>query len=124
MEYLRSSVNLRAYGQRDPLVEYKKEGLRLFETMEAAYETNVMERLPQVLGAGSVAPVTPSAILNQKAAENVQKAAQAITHQNTVAKKYGRNDKVKITDGTVTEEMKFKKAERLLETGKWRIIEG
>jgi len=31
MDYLRGSVNLRAYGQRDPLVEYKKEGLRLFK---------------------------------------------------------------------------------------------
>lgn len=34
MEYTRSSVNLRAYGQRDPLIEYKKEGLRLFREME------------------------------------------------------------------------------------------
>jgi preprotein translocase subunit SecA len=34
MEYTRSSVNLRAYGQREPLVEYKKEGLRLFREME------------------------------------------------------------------------------------------
>ena len=31
MDYMRSSVNLRAYGQRDPLVEYKKEGLRLYK---------------------------------------------------------------------------------------------
>ena len=35
MEHLRSSVNLRAYGQRDPLVEYKKEGLRAFKSLEA-----------------------------------------------------------------------------------------
>ncbi len=34
MEHLRSSVNLRSYGQRDPLVEYKKEGLRMFKTLE------------------------------------------------------------------------------------------
>lgn len=34
MDYLRSSVNLRAYGQREPLVEYKKEGLRMFREME------------------------------------------------------------------------------------------
>ena len=34
MDYLRSSVNLRAYGQRDPLVEYKREGLRFFREME------------------------------------------------------------------------------------------
>ena len=31
MEHLRSSVRLRAYGQRDPLVEYKNEGRRLFD---------------------------------------------------------------------------------------------
>ncbi len=35
MEYMRNSVNLRAYGQRDPLIEYKKEGLRMFRQMEA-----------------------------------------------------------------------------------------
>ncbi len=35
MEHLRNSVNLRAYGQRDPLVEYKKEGLRAFRSLEA-----------------------------------------------------------------------------------------
>ena len=33
MKYNRSSVNLRAYGQREPLVQYKKEGLRLFKDM-------------------------------------------------------------------------------------------
>ncbi len=41
MEYLRSSVNLRAYGQREPLVEYKKEGLRLFREMEASFREQV-----------------------------------------------------------------------------------
>ena len=30
MEYLRDSVRLRAYGQRDPLVEYKVEGQKMF----------------------------------------------------------------------------------------------
>jgi preprotein translocase subunit SecA len=34
MEHMRSSVNLRSYGQRDPLVEYKKEGLRMFRGLE------------------------------------------------------------------------------------------
>ncbi|MDB5194397.1 MAG: Protein translocase subunit SecA, preprotein translocase subunit SecA [Parcubacteria group bacterium] len=41
MDYLRSSVNLRAYGQRDPLVEYKREGLRLFKQMEDSVKTDV-----------------------------------------------------------------------------------
>ena len=43
MEYLRSSVNLRAYGQRDPLVEYKKEGLRLFRDMEVSISRQAAE---------------------------------------------------------------------------------
>ena len=34
MEYLRSNVNLRAYGQRDPLIEYKKEGLRMYRELD------------------------------------------------------------------------------------------
>jgi preprotein translocase subunit SecA len=41
MEYTRSSVNLRAYGQREPLIEYKKEGLRLFKEMEAMFREQV-----------------------------------------------------------------------------------
>ena len=36
MEHLRNSVGLRAYGQRDPLVEYKKEGLHLFNQLKEA----------------------------------------------------------------------------------------
>lgn len=43
MDYLRSSVNLRAYGQRDPLVEYKKEGLRLFKQMEESIENTIIQ---------------------------------------------------------------------------------
>jgi preprotein translocase subunit SecA len=42
MDYMRSSVNLRAYGQREPIVEYKKEGLRLFKEMEAQFYNNVI----------------------------------------------------------------------------------
>ncbi|PIP86471.1 preprotein translocase subunit SecA [Candidatus Campbellbacteria bacterium CG11_big_fil_rev_8_21_14_0_20_44_21] len=52
MDYLRGSVNLRAYGQRDPLVEYKKEGLRLFQEMEASWAENVLSLIPGI-GAGA-----------------------------------------------------------------------
>ncbi|MBU2263172.1 preprotein translocase subunit SecA [Patescibacteria group bacterium] len=34
IDYMRSSVRLRAYGQRDPLVEYKNEALRMFRQLE------------------------------------------------------------------------------------------
>ena len=37
-------------------------------------------------------------------------------------KEFGRNDKVVVTDGTETREMKYKKAEELLATGKWKIV--
>ena len=41
MEYLRSSVGLRAYGQRDPLVEYKNEGARLFKEFNALFKAQL-----------------------------------------------------------------------------------
>ncbi len=41
MEYLRDSVRLRAYGQRDPLVEYKNESQRLFKDFMANFEARV-----------------------------------------------------------------------------------
>ncbi len=52
MDYTRSSVNLRAYGQRDPLVEYKKEGLRLFREMNEAVNDQILKILPNI-GAGA-----------------------------------------------------------------------
>jgi preprotein translocase subunit SecA len=42
MDYLKSSVNLRAYGQREPLIEYKKEGLQLFKVMEISFREQVI----------------------------------------------------------------------------------
>ena len=54
MDYMRSSVNLRAYGQRDPLVEYKREGLRLFRDMQDSVKSHFMELLPNI-GAGAFA---------------------------------------------------------------------
>ncbi|MCI0566066.1 preprotein translocase subunit SecA, partial [bacterium] len=48
MDYTRSSVNLRAYGQRDPLVEYQKEGLRLFREMGAAVNDQIIKLLPTI----------------------------------------------------------------------------
>ncbi len=57
MDYTRSSVNLRAYGQRDPLVEYKKEGLRLFKEMQAVIDTQITNLLPHI-GANVAAPAS------------------------------------------------------------------
>ena len=48
MDYMRQSVNLRAYGQRDPLVEYKREGLQLFKNMEMSIGQEVLKLIPQI----------------------------------------------------------------------------
>jgi preprotein translocase subunit SecA len=40
MEHLRDSVALRVYGQRDPLVEYKREGHRIFRNFFESFEAN------------------------------------------------------------------------------------
>ncbi|MEK7610130.1 MAG: preprotein translocase subunit SecA [Patescibacteria group bacterium] len=45
MDYLKNIVSLRAYGQRDPLIEYQKEGLRLFKELEE----NLRQALTEVL---------------------------------------------------------------------------
>jgi preprotein translocase subunit SecA len=43
MDYLKEGINLRAYGQKDPLIEYKIEGYRLFQnTIEMIQEQSLM----------------------------------------------------------------------------------
>ncbi len=45
MECLRQSVSLKAYGQRDPLVEYKNEGKRLFDQMLQTIDNAIIDIL-------------------------------------------------------------------------------
>lgn len=97
MEHLRSSVNLRSYGGRDPFIEFRKEGLTLFRALEESLARFVQE-----------------AILRLRPAAAPQLVVQA--------SKYERNDVVTITNGTETKQLKFKKAEPLLKEG-WRIAE-
>jgi preprotein translocase subunit SecA len=48
MEYLRGSVRLRAYGQRDPLIEYRREGLLMFKDLEDRIYDDVVKLLPNI----------------------------------------------------------------------------
>ncbi len=41
MEHLRDSVRLRAYGQRDPLIEYKIEGQKLFTRLQSSIGSQI-----------------------------------------------------------------------------------
>lgn len=110
MEYLRSSVSLRAVGQRDPLVEYKREGLALFQGMEAAYLAHARDILPRIgVQSGEHQAPPPRAFI-----------PQGVIHKHGA---HERNDRVRITNGTDVQEMKFKKAELLIKSGEWRLVE-
>ena len=45
MEELKRGINLRAYGQRDPIVEYRVEGFEMFDAMIEAIKENTVRVL-------------------------------------------------------------------------------
>ncbi|NWF97778.1 MAG: preprotein translocase subunit SecA [Nitrospirae bacterium] len=45
MDHLKEGIGLRGYGQKDPLVEYKKEAFEVFSAMSARISTEVLTRL-------------------------------------------------------------------------------
>lgn len=49
LEGLRETVNIRAYAQHEPLVEYRREAHMLFKRMESSFETMVAGSIFQVL---------------------------------------------------------------------------
>ena len=65
MDMLREGINLRAYGQRNPLVEYKIEALDMFDEMEAAIQDQIASLMYHV------SIVTPE---QQQAMDNAQQA--------------------------------------------------
>ena len=48
IDYLKSAVRLRSYGQRDPLVEFKREALALFKNMEALIFAEALSIVPNI----------------------------------------------------------------------------
>src|SRR5581483_9003068 len=48
LDHLRQGINLRAYGQRDPLNEYKREAFELFESMLVALREQVTSALSHI----------------------------------------------------------------------------
>jgi len=120
MDYLRSSVNLRAYGQRDPIVEYRREGLQMFKEMEASFDSQLLHLLPNIQ-TGAFKTEEP------KELKEVHEGALSLTAQAKPVpakiQKIGRNELVTVTNGKETKEMKYKKAEELLATGEWKLVE-
>lgn len=48
MDHLKEGINLRSYGQKDPLVEYKREAFGIYENMKFAIKKAVIERISHI----------------------------------------------------------------------------
>jgi preprotein translocase subunit SecA len=117
MDGLRNSIGLRAYGQRDPLIEYKSEAFTLFEELMVNIKTeichnifrsasslmafeNFLRKLPQKTEHGTTTAFSgpgggsqgPSA--EGKASDMVSEANEAVSKAKPVrtGPKVGRND--------------------------------
>jgi len=99
MDHLKEGINLRAHGQKDPLVEYKREAFGLYEQIKVAIRRTTVER------AYSVRLYTHEEVEEIKRQQQAQLDAQLEAHKraqaaNEAAKtpvqrkniKVGRND--------------------------------
>ena len=114
MDSLRTSINLRAYGQRDPLIEYKAEAFKLFEDLMVniksevchnifrsassmmAFE-NFVRNMPQKTVYGSTSAFAApggAAAAESKPSDVVSEAVEAVSKAKPVrvGPKVGRND--------------------------------
>ncbi len=124
MGYTRSSVGLRAYGQRDPLIEYRKEGTQLFKEMQATVMGRISEILPNLqpqVVAKEEAELKKEAAAAQEAAGETMESKTAKKAPVVKVDGFERNEMVAVTNGTETQEMKYKKAEPFLAEG-WTIV--
>ncbi|HPV70311.1 MAG TPA: preprotein translocase subunit SecA [Candidatus Magasanikbacteria bacterium] len=56
IDYLRAGIGLRGYGQRDPLVEYKKEAYRLFNELLSLIQKEVVYSVYKISAGLKIAP--------------------------------------------------------------------
>jgi preprotein translocase subunit SecA len=93
MDHLRDGIGLRGYGQKDPLIEYKREGFDMFSSMMDRIKSDALDRLFRVQAVRGeepppppVAAPPPRMILNR----GEEPATAATVHRQ--ADKVGRND--------------------------------
>ncbi|MCC7385704.1 MAG: preprotein translocase subunit SecA [Deltaproteobacteria bacterium] len=75
MDHLKEGIHLRGYGQRDPKLEYKREGFLLYESMMREIDHNTTEKLFHVEVVSSEA-VEREAERQRRAADSLARAAQ------------------------------------------------
>ncbi|MDD5043267.1 MAG: preprotein translocase subunit SecA [Patescibacteria group bacterium] len=93
MSYMRTGIGLRGYGQRDPLVEYKKESFRMYNELVAMIEKEVVYSIYKVglaQAALAASPFTKNLIMSApaKTSERTTKNEEGVEK----VKKVGRND--------------------------------
>jgi preprotein translocase subunit SecA len=121
MDYLRRSVSLRAYGQRDPLIEYRREGLQRFRALEESIRGAFAEAVPRLKSTDD-ASIRAEQEKIHLALSGVSKEEGSTILPIVKSSAYGRNDFITIKKGNDTQTLKFKKAEPLLHEG-WEIVE-
>jgi preprotein translocase subunit SecA len=136
IDHLRNSVGLRAYAQKNPKNEFKREAYSLFESMLSEIDSGTIRILfsLQISTEENIESLKPkenneNIILekeNVSSSESINKdPQQEQTNNQTISRnepKLGRNDFVKITNGKETKELKYKKAKPLIEDNGWKII--
>ncbi|MBC76793.1 MAG: preprotein translocase subunit SecA [Halobacteriovoraceae bacterium] len=100
MDQLKEGINLRAHGQKDPLVEYKRESFSLYEQMKETVRRTVVERVYNVrlytpeeieeIKKQQQAMLEAQLEAHKKAQEAQQKQDEAPVRRGNV--KVGRND--------------------------------
>jgi preprotein translocase subunit SecA len=93
MDYLRSSVNLRAYGQREPIVEYKKDGLLMFREMEETFKEQVFSLISTINTESAVSiEAKPNESKETLIVSHSEPSEDAKSAQADSALNIGRND--------------------------------
>jgi len=95
MDHLRDGIGLRGYGQKDPLIEYKREGYDMFAAMMSRIKGDVLDRLfhIQAVRGEEPPPVAPRPATPLRMSFNrgeEEPKPQAPVHRT--ADKVGRND--------------------------------
>jgi preprotein translocase subunit SecA len=95
IDYLRTGIGLRGYGQRDPLVEYKKETYHMFNELLSGIQKEVVYSFYKVgIGLQLVPTIMANDKMVMKGAQKSAVDAGMVSHKprNDEGKKVGRND--------------------------------
>ena len=90
MDHIRQSVNLRAYGQRDPLVEYKKEALATYRAMQDKIKEDLYNFITHIDNV--IANMEAQNILRNSQMKNQTHVTEENKENDNQDHKIGRND--------------------------------